>query len=331
MPRVTMADVARTAGVSKQTVSRVINAKGDTSQATIQKVMAAVNQLHYTPNSIARSLVTRQSRTLGLILPSLGNPFYAEVAEGAETAAWEQRYSMFVSNAFRDAAHEEVALGSFEQHSVDGVILTKPRMPEARMLQLLERQRAAVVIERSVPTRMAGSIRIDYAHGVRLAVQHLAGGGRRRIGFFSGRLRSEAGKARYQGFVTAMAEVGLEVDEALVVRCETTVEATTEAARVLLGTRPDVEGIVCFSDVVAIGVLHACGALGVRIPDDIAVVGHGNIAIASLITPKLTTLHVDRFGIGANAVRMLLDRIEGRNLHAQVTIIPELVVRDSAP
>lgn len=326
-----MVDVAKAAGVSKQTVSRVINAKGDTSEATIRKVQSAIQQLGYRPNGIARSLATRQTLTLGLMIPNLSNPFYSEIAEGAEMMAWEQGYNAFMANVFRNAEREKVTLAAFEQKGVDGVIVMKPRLEDAELFPLLKQHGAALVIDRTVPNDIAGSIRIDYASGMELAVKHLIESGRRNIGLLPGRLRSESGKAQYKGFLSAMQRVGCEVNHNYIIHCKTTVEASMAGAKQLLSACPEVDSLICFNDMVALGVVQACHALGVRIPDNVAVVGQGDIAMARLLIPSLTTLHVDRFTVGANAVRLLLDRINGRNKSVEIVIKPELIVRDSAP
>ncbi|MBA2666250.1 MAG: LacI family DNA-binding transcriptional regulator [Trueperaceae bacterium] len=331
MSRVTMADVARVAGVSKQTVSRIVNEKGEASADTIRRVLEVIQELGYRPNGIARSLATRRTKTLGLVLSNLSNPYQAEIAEGAEATAAELGYDLFMSNAFRNAEKQERALEAFEHKSVDGVIVFKPRMPEARLARLLGRHRGAVVIDRQVPHRIAGVIRTDLTVSMALAVEHLVRSGRQTIALFPGLGRSDISLALLDGFSTGLATHGLAFDEAHVVRGQTTVEAAMEAVIGFLPEHPEVDAIVCNNDVVAVGVLHGCRELGRRVPEDIAVIGHGDMAYARLVTPALTTLHVDRFEIGRNAVRMLIDRMAGRNLTTEIVIKPELVVRASAP
>lgn len=331
MTRPTMTDVARVAGVSKQTVSRIVNGKGGASAATTQRVLTAVDELGYRLNSVAQSLATRRTRTLGLVLSNLSNPYQSEIAEGAESAAWDLGYHLFMSNASRSKEKQESALASFEQKGVDGVIVFNPRQSDTQLIRLLRRHPAAVVLDRSVPIDVAGQISVDQHAAMAMAVRHLKALGRRTVGVLPGRGRTELGRALFKGFVDAIEANELRFDESLVVRGATTLSDATATATALLRRRPDVDAVVCVNDIVAIGVLQACRRLGIRVPDDVAVVGHGNITFAGLVTPSLTTLSVNRFEIGGNAVRMLVDRINGRNLSMEIVVKPELVVRESAP
>lgn len=331
MAKVTMADVARAAGVSKQTVSRVVNGGAETSPETLRKVQAAIARLGYRPNSIARSLTTRQTYTLGLVVPDLSNPYFAEIAQGAELAAWEQGYNTFLSNIFGKLEHEEAALRSFEDRGVDGVILCSMRLPDKKLVPLLELQRAAVLINRVMPTKLAGTIKVDDAWGGKLAVEHLLSAQRRTLGVLAGPSKWPSSRARLKGFVDALEGAGLSPQDELVVNCPSRIEGAQEVAFKLLHDHPEVDGLVCFNDVVAIGALRACHALGVRVPEDVAIVGHDDISFASLVTPSLTTLRIGQQELGRNAVQMLLERIQGRNLQLEMSIKPELIIRESTP
>lgn len=330
MSKITIADVAREAGVSKPTVSRVMNGKGETSQETVRRVQAAIVKLGYRPNSVARSLTTRRTLSLGLIVPDLSNPYFAEIAEGAEMAAWEKGYSMFLCNIFGNLDHEEAALRSFEDRGVDGVIICSTRLPEERLLSLLERQRAAVLINRSTSST-AGTIKIDDIWGATLAVKHLHSRGRHKTGLIAGPRAWPSSQERTKGFLSAMREAGQEVDKDLVVSCPLKVEGAEEAAGALLLRSPQLDSLICFNDVVAVGALRACAKLGKGVPEEIAIIGHDDIPVAGLVTPALTTLRVNKHEIGRNAVRMLLDRMQGQNRQMNILVKPELVVRESAP
>lgn len=331
MARVTMADVARAAGVSKQTVSRVVNAKLETSQETIRRVQEAIAQLGYKPNGIARSLATQQTLSLGLVVPNLSNPYFSEIAQGAEMAAWDKGYSMFLCNVLKDSAHEETALNAFEEKGVDGVILAKSRLSDKKLFPLLKGHRAAVLIHRTAPSDVAGTIRIDDALGAELAVKHLLSSGRQRTALLAGGLVSELSRGRRKGFAAALEAAGHPVRPEYIVPCSTILEGATQDARTLLSKHPEIDGLVCFNVVIAIAAVKACTMLGIRVPEDVAIVAYDDILLAEFVTPSLTTLRVDRFEIGANAVRMLLDRMNGHNKHMEIVMKPELVVRASAP
>lgn len=328
--RVTMADVARAAGVSKPTVSRVLNRRGDTSPATIRKVEEAIERLGYRPSRVARSLTTRKTYTLGLTIPELSNPYFAEIAQGAELEAWKHGYKVFLCNVFKEPRQEKAVLESFEDQGVDGVILCSTQLSEKELKALLTRQRAAVLINGSVSAGLAGTITIDHAWGMKLAVDHLLRSGKRHLALLAGPSDWPTAKTRMSGFKAALESAGLEVDPDLIASC-TQVEGAARMTRHLLAHKGDPDGIVCFNDIIAAGALKTCLEQGVRVPDDVAVIGNDDIPMASLLTPTLTTLRVPKLDIGASAVRMLLDRMAGRNLQMDMVFKPDLVLRQSAP
>jgi len=326
-----MADVAREAGVSKQTVSRILNGKGEASQPTIQRVQEVVSRLGYRPSSIARGLATNRTLTLGLVVPNLSNPYFAEIAEGVEITAWEEGYNTFLCNIFRDPEREEAALQSLEDKHVDGVVVCSSRLPDKRLFSLLKRHRAAVLLNRTAPSEVAGTIRIDDLLGATRAVRCLLAKGRHTVGLLAGPPTSLTARARLGGFTSALKAAGRGVADALIVPCQANAKGGYEAAHALLSAHPDLDGLVCFNDMVAAGALKACKQLGRRVPEDVAVVGNDDIPLAEFVSPALTTLRVSKHDVGTNAVRMLLDRLQGRNQQTEIVLKPELVVRESAP
>src|SRR6266498_5033276 len=179
--KVTIADVAREAGVSSQTVSRVINNKGEISIDTRSSVQAVIARLGYRPSSIARSLATKRTHTIGLSVPDIANPFWPEIARGVEDVTWERGYHVFLCNTTEAPEREETILQLLEDKRVDGVIVAGSRLPDDRLLPLIEKHRAAVLVNRVLAGSVAGSVRIDAAHGAMLAINHLLARQRRRI------------------------------------------------------------------------------------------------------------------------------------------------------
>jgi LacI family transcriptional regulator len=326
-----MADVAREAGVSKQTVSRVVNGKGETSPETAARVLQVIDDLGYRPSGVARSLATQRTLSLGLIVQNLSNPYYSEIAQGAEIAAWEHGYSMFLYNVFENASHEQAVLHALEDRGVDGIVLDSPKLPSRLLLPLLARHRATVLIGYDVPTDAAGLIWVDDEHGIALALDHLRGRGRRVTALLAGRLHYRSARVRRDAFVEGVLRRDGAVDEALIIEHEPDADSSRRSASELLARRPDIDSVICFNDIVAAGALQACRELGRRVPDDVAVIGHDDIPLASLTHPTLTTLRISKRDLGANAVRMLVDRLEGRNHHTEVVHRPELVLRESSP
>jgi len=326
---VTITDVAREAGVSTQTVSRVLNNKGEISPGTRRTVEDVILRLGYRPNAIARSLVTRRTLSLGLVVPDITNPFFPEIARGAEEMALAAGYNVFLCNTIEQPEREASVLRLLEEKRVDGVVVCSARLPDEQLLPVLRRQQAVVLVNRMAPPDVAGIVRVDDANGSEQAVRYLCGRGLRRLGMLAGPPTSFSGRERRHGFLDATRAAALTVEPSWIACCAPTLDGGHQAARAVLSSG-SVQGLVCYNDLVAVGALQACRDLGVRVPDDLAIVGCDDIPLASLVTPALTTVRISKFEIGATAVRMLLDRIEGTSDRAEVVMQPELIVRASA-
>ncbi len=326
---VTLADVAARAGVSPMTVSRVVNERPGVGDATRARVRDAVAALGYRPNVVARSLKRSRSHTLGLLVPDVTNPYFPDLVRGAEDVAFEAGYTLLLHNVIEDAEREAAALALFEERRVDGVIAASPRLPEDRLHAHLARHGAAVVVNRRAPAALAGSVRVDHEAGAEAALHHLVRGGARTLGLLAGPATSHAGRERRHGVARALDATGATLPDTRIVEGPPTIPGGEAAARDLLTRHPDVDGLVCFNDLVAAGALRAAAALGRRVPDDIAVVGYDDIAFAAMFTPALTTLRVPTYAMGGHAMRMLLDRMDGRRRDVGIVVQPELVIRDS--
>jgi len=324
-----MQDVAREAGVSVMTVSRVLNQQPGVSDERRRRVRAVIRKLGYRRNSLARGLKAERSHTLGLVVPDITNPYFPEIVRGAEDVALEAGYGVFLSNAVEDQRREAASLRMLDERRVDGVIVVSPRLPENRLYALLRAHRAAVVVNRSAPPEIAGAVRLDHASGVRDAIDHLLSLGRRRIGVLAGPDSSVAARERREGILATLAARGVPLPPERVVRTAPHIEQGAEATRRLLEAADGLDALLCYNDLVAAGALLACADAGLRVPQDMAVVGFDDIPFARMFTPPLTTLHVPKYDLGVNAMRILLDRIAGRNVRAEVVLRPTLVVRGS--
>ncbi len=329
MARVTIEDVARAAGVSAMTVSRVINDQSGVSDTTRERVREAVQRLGYRRNSLARGLKARHSHTIGLVVPDITNPYFPEIVRGAEDTALEAGYTVFLSNAIEDQQREAASLRILEERRVDGVIVVSPRLPERRLHALLRTHRAAVVVNRTAPPEVAGAVRLDHASGMRQAIDHLRSLGRSRFGVLAGPNSSFAAVERLRAIEATLRELGIPLPDGRVVRTAPYIDDGAAATQRLLRAQPEVDALLCYNDLVAAGALQACAALGRAVPEQVAVVGFDDIPFARLFTPSLTTLHVPKYDLGVNAMRILLDRIAGRNVRAEVVLRPTLVVRGS--
>jgi LacI family transcriptional regulator len=330
--RVTITDVAREAGVSLMTVSRVINDKGEISAATRQHVLEVIERLGYRPSSIARGLATQRTGTLGLIVPDIANPFFSEVARGAEDRASAANYNLFVCNTDESPQHELAILASLEEKRVDGVILCSSRLPDNRLGAALKHHPAAVLVNRRRVAGDAGVILVADREGARMATEHLLGTGHRAVGFLAGPVTSYSGQQRADGYRAALAAAGMAYNPAWVRPCSAQVDGGRETARALLADCPELTALFCYNDLVAVGALLACAERGRRVPDEVAVVGFDDIPTAALVTPALTTCHVPRHELGERAMQLLLDRIDGcAEACDEIVIETELIVRASAP
>lgn len=330
--RVTMSDVAREAGVSHMTVSRVVNDKGAVSPATRQRILTVIERMGYRPSGIARSLATKRTGTLGLVVPDVANPFFSEVARGAEHVAYAEGYNVFLCNTEEDAQRELAVLQSLEEKRVDGVVVCSSRLDDSELQAALAYHPSVVLVNRRLVRNGTGTVLVDDETGGCIATQHLLQSGHQAMGFLAGPSASRSGRRRARGYRTALAAAGLAYNPDWVRNCSPMVEGGQGTALELLAAHPGLTAVFCFNDLVAVGALQACGTMGLRVPDDLAVVGFDDIPLAALVTPSLTTCRVPRYELGAQAVQLLLNQIRGcPDDCGAIVLQPELIVRDSAP
>lgn len=314
------------------TVSRVINDKGDVSPETRRRVLEVIDLLGYRPSGIARGLATQRTGTLGLVVPDVANPFFSEVAQGVEHVAYAQGYNVFLCNTEEDSQRELAVLQSLEEKRVDGLVLCSSRLHEDELHRVVSRQQSVVLVNRRIVGERVRSVLIDDEAGGRLATQHLLQAGHRAVGLLAGPEVSHSGRLRAKGYRAALAAAELPYYPDWVRPCLPVVEGGHEAAHDLLVTHPELTALFCYNDLVAVGTLQACAEMGLRVPEDLAVVGHDDIPLSALVTPPLTTCHVPRYDLGGQAVRLLLDQIDGcPESCEEVVFQSELIVRASAP
>src|SRR5512138_1033212 len=221
--RVTMSDVARKAGVSLMTVSRVINNKGDVSSETRQRVLEIISHLGYRPSAIARSLATRETATIGLVVPDVSNAFFAEITQGVERLAYSKGYHVFLCNTEEDPQRELAVIQSLEEKRVDGLILCSSRLDEERLIETLASLPAVVLINRRLYQTVEDtfdSVTLDDERGGWLATQHLIQRGHRQIGFLAGPPASYSGAGRRKGFLAALQEANIPLEDGWIKHCQ---------------------------------------------------------------------------------------------------------------
>lgn len=329
--RITMADVAREAGVSLMTVSRALNDKDGISEVTRQRIQAVVDRLGYRPSSIARGLVTKRTGTIGLVVPDNSNPFFSEVARGVEHAAYAEGYNVFLCNTEEDPRREKLVLESLTEKLVDGLILCSSRLANEELHAALNYFATCVMVNRAPHSDNVSGLRPDDAHGSRQAIQHLLSRGHRAIAYLGGPERSFSGGIRKRSYFEVLEEVGIIPNPGWVRHCLPMVDASQQAAKDLLCDHPEVTAFFCFNDLVAVGALKACAELGLAVPDDVMIVGFDDIPLASFVSPALTTVNLPRYELGRKASETLMLQINGQPSGTDTILPVELVIRGSAP
>ena len=330
--KITSQDVAREAGVSRQTVSRAINDRTEISPETRSRILAIVERMGYRPSSIARGLATQRTRTIGLVIPDVANPFFSEVARGAEQTAYAEGYTVFLCNTDENPDRELAILNLLEEQRVDGVVLCSSRLDEETLQTTVARHPTVVLVNRLLKGSEVGTVLLEDKLGAQILTQHLINTGHKAIGFMSGPAASTSGLKRAEGYFAALAAAALPHNSGWIQPCAPTVDGGHEATTILLNQHPELTAIVGYNDLVAIGAVQACTDLGRVVPDSLAITGFDDIPLAALVTPPLTTCRVPRYEVGAQAMRLLLDRVNGCTDECEAIFLPPtLVVRASAP
>lgn len=306
----TMADVARSAGVSVATVSHVLNGTRPVLPHTRQAVLDAVDELGYTPNTLARSLVTSRTRSIGLAVSAIRNPYFTEILQGVEAEALEHGYSLLIADPHDDPVHERKVVQLLHERRVDGMIVAPSAEPSELLAYLGRHDVPTVLLDRVVDGPPAfDQVCAESAAPTSELVTHLAGLGHRRIGLVAGLPGLSTSSERIAGYRAGLAAAGLPYDEALVVHGDSASAGAERATAALLSITEPPTALVTANNAMTIGALRALRDHGLAVPDDLALCCFDDFAWADLFSPRLTAIAQPSREIGARAVRVLLERL----------------------
>jgi len=333
--KATIKDIARLANVSHTTVSRALNDKSRIRNETKEKILAIVKQLNYQPNFIARGLVMRRTRTLGLIITTIANPFYTELALGIESTARNLGYNILLSFTHSDLSIEKESIDMLRSKGVDGMIFSSAHMDDPNIVRLAEDEFPIVMVNRRTYHPMVKGkvdyVGVDNILGGYLAVEHLIKLGHQKIGVIGGSSESSVGFERLEGGKRAMEAYGMEPMTHYFLGGDFLKMSGYQGGMRFLEMGDPPSAIFATNDYMALGVYQAFVEKGFKVPEDVAIVGFNDIEFTAMKGVELTTVGQKKYEMGALAVKALVEKIEGKRTGPtkEIFLEPELVIRRS--
>ncbi|MFV0291496.1 MAG: LacI family DNA-binding transcriptional regulator [Mangrovibacterium sp.] len=327
-----MNEVAKRAGVSIATVSRVLNNSESVNEETREKILAAIRELKYSPSRVAKRLRSKSGggNLLGIMIPDVSNPFYVEVLKGIESIAFENGYITIFCDFGQSEEKEAAYLRILESEAIDGLVAAS--MNDVN--PILERMMAAglpvVCVDRDLKGVDVDLVQVDNEFGTYNAVSYLIKSGYRRIGYVGGLSMISTSRAREAGYCRALIEHGLEVDETLVLDGDSDLESGESMAEQLLSMKEPPDALFCGNNLLTLGALKVINRRGLRVPDDVAIIGFDDMLWASSLNPPLTSVHQPAREIGRRAGDLLIQRIKNPSrATTKIVLETELRVRKS--
>ncbi|MCL4514478.1 MAG: LacI family transcriptional regulator [Firmicutes bacterium] len=327
----TIKNVAAEASVSPSTVSRVITGKAPVSSDKREKVLAAIKKLNYRPNILARGLKSKETKTLGLILPNITNPFFAEVAKGVEDAADAAGYNVILCNAGDDGAKEIRYLEVLHKKWVDGIVYDTVGVDTVDYLRTIMGDGIPIVtMDREIKGLPVDAVCLDNVKGGYIATRYLIALGHRKIALIAGPVYISTTTDREEGYRRALDEVGIQPRPDFIRYFSYDFESGFNAAAELLSFDDPPTGFICANDMIALGVIQQLERKGFQVPMDFSVVGFDDIYVSRLVKPALTTIAQPKYEMGQKAVALLLEHIARKRKRPKTALFaPELVIRES--
>ncbi|MGM7723811.1 LacI family DNA-binding transcriptional regulator [Metabacillus sp. Hm71] len=326
----TIYDIAREAGVSATTVSKVINNKGRISEKTKNKIMQIIEEFHYQPNVLASAMKGKSTYTIALLIPDAANPIYAQYLKYIEEYGQELGFSVVMCSTGSDPEKEARHITLLKQKHVDGIIIASIFKNEPVLKQLIEEELPIVFVNFQRPELPVGSISGDDFLGGYMATDHLLSLGHRRIAIIA-EDATISGEERIKGYKKALENAGIEVDENLIITInEPTIEGAEVHAKELLNNAQRPTAIFGCNDILAIGSMLAAKGLGIRIPDELSIIGFDNTIMCKIVEPQLSSVNIPINEMGKQAMELLAQQINKKNnMKQRTSLLPELIIRHS--
>ncbi|MBR0600462.1 LacI family DNA-binding transcriptional regulator [Sinanaerobacter chloroacetimidivorans] len=324
---ITIKDVAKELGVSYSSISRALNGKEGVSEATRQKILKTAEKMGYQPNDLARGLVNKISKTVGVIIPDINNPFFGEIVTGISDAANEKEYNIFLCISGWSPKNEQAYFDTLRKKRVDGIILKSAGKNED-----YENVRSPLmIIERYSKTLEYNCVEVDNELGGYLAAKHLLDCDYRNLGFILGKEDIFASQSRLNGAARALKEYGMSINENAVIEGSFSIEGGRMAAKELFENRGEkIDAVFSMNDLIGLGVLQYCSDQNISVPDEVGVIGYDNISYSRLPQIQLTTIHQPKYELGRMLFDTLLEEIQAKDEPKQVKKVilnPELKIR----
>jgi len=327
---VSIKDIARLAGVSHSTVSRALNRSPLIPPATAERIQRIALEKGYTASAVARSLVTRKTKAIGVVVTSIADPFNGEVVAGIEEVANQEGYSVVLATSQADPRREMTVVRSFRERRVDGILVASSRLGAQYQPLSAELEAPIVLLNNQHPSDLAHSVSIDNADGGYQATAHLIALGHRDIAYIGDDSGLQSDEERFHGFRAAMNKARLKVRPELVVRGDGKLEGGKKRAAELLKLPATPTAIFCYNDMTALGVIDAVEAAGFHVGREVSVVGFDDLFFAASLQPPLTSFRQPKKELGKQAMQLLLAILRHQPAQRKVVLRGELVVRGSS-
>lgn len=322
-------DIARLARVSHSTVSRALQNSPLVNAGTAEKIRKIAVESGYRASAVARGLVTKRTRTVGLVVTTVADPFASEVVSGIEQAANDHGYSVFLADSNADPEREKKVVHSLAERRVDGIIVTSSRVGALYLPLLSEMMVPIVLVNNQHPGAFVHSVMIENLEGSRMAAKHLVGLGHERIAYLGDQFGYQSDTERFAGYREALDAAGIPFRPELVVHGDGKPEGGMQAMEKLLALPDPPTAVCCYNDMSALGALRSIHLAGLRVPEDISLVGFDDLFLASYTQPRLTTVRQPMRRMGQLAMASLFKLMSGEESAIRIKVQAELVVRES--